>query len=242
MLLKKIKNLINEFKFRADKLKAQNAELEWAHIYHDTIRDREWLKNLAISPGGSWAANYSFLYVLVRVLSDYKPNKIIEFGLGESSKIVSSFLNNELQNSTHLIIEQDETWIEAFRSRFNLSKNSELLHLPLEVKTVKGFPVKSYSSIQKNISGVFDLYIVDGPVYSANYSRYDICLLAERFRLNDEFIIIIDDYSRVGEKETVSDLIHQLNTKGIKIHTGVYSGNKSQIIIATEKYRFATTM
>jgi len=241
MFLKKIKNLVNEFKFRADKLKAQNNELEWAHIYHDTIRDKEWLKNLAVSPG-RWAASYSFLYVLVRILSDYKPNKIIEFGLGESSKIVSSFLNNELVNSTHLIIEQDESWIEAFKSRFDLSKNSQVLHLPLEVTTVKGFPVKSYGGIQKNVSGVFDLYIVDGPFYSMNYSRYDICLLAERFSLNDEFIIIIDDYGRAGEKETVTDLINQLNTKDIKTHSTVYSGNKSQIIIATEKYRFVATM
>ena len=199
------------------------------------------MKNLAISPG-RWAGNYSFLYVLVRILSDYKPKKIIEFGLGESSKIVSSFLNNELQNSTHLIIEQDENWIEAFKSRFNLSKNSELLPLPLEVKMVNGFPVRSYHSIEKKVNGIFDLYIVDGPLYSLNFSRYDICLLAERFILNDEFIIIIDDYNREGEKQTITDLINQLTVKGIETHTGIYGGNKSQIVIATEKYRFATSM
>jgi hypothetical protein len=241
MILKRIKKLINEFRFRDERLRAQNDELEWAHIYHDTIKDKEWLKNLAISPG-RWAGNYSLLYVLVRILSDFKPNKIIEFGLGESSKIVSSFLKNELQNSTHLIIEQDENWIESFRSRFNLSKNSELLHLPLEIKKVKSFPVKSFNHIEKKVNGVFDLYIVDGPVYSSNYSRYDICLLAERFRPGDEFIIVIDDYSRAAEKETVTDLVNQLSSKEIKTHTGVYAGNKSQIIIATEKYRFVTTL
>src|SRR5688500_5133211 len=136
MILKKIKQLITEFRGRAENLKlqneslklqnenlkvqnddikaqnedikARNAELEWAHIFHDTIKDKKWLRNLGISPG-RWAGNYSFLYVLVKILSEYKPKKIIEFGLGESSKIVSSFLNNELQNSTHLIVEQDET-------------------------------------------------------------------------------------------------------------------------------------
>ena len=55
MILKKIKQLINEFRIRDENLKlqnenlklqnenlkTQNAELEWAHIYHDTIKDKE---------------------------------------------------------------------------------------------------------------------------------------------------------------------------------------------------------
>lgn len=241
MILKKIKRLLNEFRIRDENLKTQNAELEWAHIYHDTIKDKAWLKNLAVSPG-RWAANYSFFYILVRILSDYKPKRIIEFGLGESSKIVSSFLNNELIDSTHLIIEQDEVWIDAFQSRFKLSSKSEMLHLPLEVKTVKEYPVRSYDNIQNIVKETFDLYIVDGPNGSPNFSRYDICLVAETLTLNDEFIIIIDDYDRQGEVETVSDLLSQLTSKGIKTHTAVYTGNKSQMIIVTDKYRFATSI
>ena len=236
MILKKIKHLINEFRIRDENLKlqnehlkAQNAELEWAHIYHDTIKDKEWLKNLAISPG-RWAGNYSFFYVLVRILSDCKPKKIIEFGLGESSKIVSSFLENELFGSIQLIIEQDKIWIEAFQSRFNLSPNSAIMYLPLEGKTIKGFPVTSYNGIKEKINEIFDLYIIDGPFGSEKFSRYDICLLAEKLGANDEFIIIIDDCNRHGEKETTTELLNQLAIKGLKIHTGFYSGNKSQII------------
>ncbi len=232
---------IDEFRITAETLKAQNDELIWAHIYHDTIKNKKWLKNLAVSPG-RWAVNYSFLYVLVRILSDYKPTKIIEFGLGESSKIVSAFIDNELKNSTHLIIEQDESWAALFKSRFDLSKRSEILHLPLETKDVKGFPVNSYSSLNEKANLVFDLYIIDGPWGSENFSRYDICLLAEKFNPNDEFIIMIDDYNRKGEKETAIDLINILTSKGISTYTGIYSGNKSQIVIATEKYRFVTSM
>lgn len=246
-----MKRLINEFRMRNETvksqneylksqnefIKAQNAELEWANIYRDTIKDRVWLKSLAISPG-RWAGNYSFFYILVRVLTDCKPQKIIEFGLGESSKVVSSFLENELLNSNHLIIEQDANWIKAFKERFNLSNNSQVLHLPLQLKTINGFEVNSYADIGNKVNNIFDLYIIDGPHGSDRFSRYDICLIAEKLKANDEFIIIIDDYCRQGEKDTGKDLIEHFYTKGAKIYTGIFSGKKSQFVIVTEKYRF----
>ena len=107
---------------------------------------------------------------------------------------------------------------------------------------VKNFPVDSYKGIDEKVNEIFDLYVIDGPFGSDHFSRYDVCLLVEKVKRNDEFIILIDDYHRIGEKETAHDLINQLMAKGIKLYTGVYQGNKSQIILATEKYRFATSL
>jgi len=248
MILKKIKQVINEFRERSDNLKAsgeiiqnQNAELLWANIYHDTIRDRKWLQDISLSPG-RWAVNYSFLYFLTRILIDCKPNKIIEFGLGESSKIISSFLQNELNNSTHLIVEQSIDWIDSFSSRFQLSKNSNILYLELEKQIINGFSVNTYKNINEKINDTFDLYVVDGPLGSDRYSRYDIISLAERLDPKNEFIIIMDDYNRQGEQDTTADLIALLNKKGILTFNGRYAGNKAQKIIVTQKYKYVITM
>lgn len=239
MFFKRVKKVIDKFRTRHDKVILNNKELLWANVYHDSIRGKSWLRNVGISPS-KWAANYSFLYVLFRVLSDYKPKKIIEFGIGESSKIISSFVANELPDSTHLIIEHDINWIDSFKLRFQLSENSKTLHLPIEIKTVNGAAVKSYKDIQNKVTGTFDLYVIDGPNGSKNFSRYDICLLTERLTTEDEFIIVIDDHHRQGEKQTAVELKNQLTQKGIKIHVGICTGLKSQIILTTEKYRFAT--
>lgn len=102
MISRKIKLIIKEFLTKRNFLVGQSKEIEWAHIYHDTIRGRKWLEELAISPGRH-AANYSFLCILTKILADFKPKKIIEFGLGESSKLISSFIVNELKESTHVI-------------------------------------------------------------------------------------------------------------------------------------------
>lgn len=255
MIIKKLKGIVNEFRNRNDKILLQtellrvqtnnlilrNEELEWAHIYHDTIRGKAWLKDIPISPG-RWAVNYSFLYILVRILSDWKPNKIIEFGLGESSKIISTFLTNVLIDSTHKIIEQDLEWIKVFEAKFNLGERSEIIHLPVTKKEVKGFISNSYNNIENKIKESFDLYIVDGPFGAERFSRYDICVLAERLDPTSEFIIIFDDYERQGEKDTVYDLISYFHSKHIHIYTGIYTGKKTQIIITTAKYRFITSM
>lgn len=240
MIVKRIKNLINEFRTRNENHKNQNNEIIWANIFHDTIKDRDWLKNLSISPG-RWAADYSFLYVLVRILSDYKPKKILEFGLGETSKIISSFLENDLADSTYTILEQDESWIEVFKNKFKLSPKVELIHLPLHSKNVKGYSVNCYKGIEE-VEGVFDLYIVDGPFGSAHFSRYDIYSLTEKLQVQDDFIIIIDDYNRQGEIETATDLINQLNARGIKLYTEIYRGVKAQMVIASEKYKHITSI
>lgn len=222
-------------------LKLQTDELEWAHIFHDTIKDRDWLRKLSISPG-RWAGNYSFFYILVRILTDYKPQRILEFGLGESSKVISAFLEHSLPESKLLSVEQDDEWAKAFKQRVKLNANFDIIHLPLQKESVKGFEVNAYSDFSTRVKGKFDLYVIDGPLGSPRFSRHQVCLMAEMMEEGDEFIFIIDDYNRPGEQDTAAELMEILKRKNIPIFSGIYAGNKSQIVITSEKYRFATSL
>lgn len=216
-------------------------EAKWANVYHDSIRDKRWLDEVAIYPG-RWAVNYSMLYLLVRILQLFKPERIIEFGLGESSKLISKFIENELHKTKHLILEESREWTENFTTRFTLSKNSEIMHMDLEIKKIRGFNVNCYKDIEEKITEKFDLYIIDGPTALRHYSRYDICWLAEKFSPEDEFIIIMDDYNRKSEKRSIRDLLRILKKKNIPVHTWEYDGSKSQFLIATKKYYYAITL
>ena len=133
MIFKKIKKHLQENK----KLHKINnnvlKELDWANVYHDSIRGKQALENLGLNIG-RWAGSYPFFYVLNRILNDYKPKNIIEFGLGESSKFISTYVENYLQDSNHFIIEQDEDWKNIFISRFQLTNKSVVKILPIEKK------------------------------------------------------------------------------------------------------------
>jgi len=240
-MFKKIKLLIQENREFHNKELLQLNELEWAHIYHDSIRGKTWLENLPLNIG-RWAGNYSFFYVLNRVLNDFQPKHILEFGLGESSKFVTAFLENKLINSSHLIIEHDENWYKSFKNNFDLSERTTVEICPLSKRNVLNYEVNTYLGLKNVVKQKFDLYIIDGPFGSFHYSRYDIVELAKEFKINDEFIIIIDDYQRKGEKETVQKLFELFKKKSIPIYSGEYSGNKSVKVLATRKFKSVNSL
>jgi len=239
MVKQRIKNLLT--RNSQELIISQNKELEWAHIYHDSIRDKAWLSNLSLNIG-RWAGNYSFFYLLNRVLNDYKPKSILEFGLGESSKVISTYLDHYLKESYHTIIEQDEIWRDAFNDRFALSSRSTVQIHPLEKKTVKGFETNGYGKIEESISEKYDLYLVDGPFGSKNYSRYDIVRILKDIDKRDEFIIILHHFNRKGEKQTYNDLLELFKRKEIEVYQGFYEGNKSVAVLGTQKYRFVKSL
>lgn len=235
-----LKNLIGDFyKFQGESL-AQSRELDWAHVYHDSIRGKRFLEDLGLNVG-RWAGNYSFFYILHRVLSDYKPKAILELGLGESTKMISAYLSHELNKTRHTVVEQDQEWIRAFSSRFTLTDQTQVVNCPLASVQIKGFPSYAYSGFSDQIQEDYDLYIVDGPFGSDRFSRFDVVALVEKFNSDKEFILIMDDTHRRGEQDTVGEILTILEKKKIRYYTGDYSGNKQNTLIATEKYRFATS-
>lgn len=240
-MINRIKQLIRENKARQKKIIAQNDELLWASIFHDSIRGKKGIENLPLNIG-RWAGNYSFFYVLNRILNDYQPKQIIEFGLGESSKFVSTYLEYHLLDSEHLIIEQDKNWKILFENKFKLSSRTSIQVLPLIKKKYKGLEYNGYENIENVVNSKFDLYIIDGPFGSPNYSRFDVFSLAEKLTPQDEFIIIMDDFDREGEQQTTHELLELFENKNIKIYSEIYKGVKSVKVICTEKYKYVTSL
>ena len=216
-------------------------ENEWANIYHDSIRGKKCIEELSLNIG-RWAGNYSFFYVLNRVLYDYKPKRIIELGLGESTKFISTYLDNYLLESEHHIVEHDKEWVDFFNFNFPLSNKSQIINCPIITKDIKGYQSHYYDDLETVIIGKYDLYIVDGPFGSERYSRYNIISFVKTFVDGDDFIILMDDTNRKGENDTKNDIISILKDKKINFYTGDYSGNKCVTVISSEKYRFSTTM
>ncbi|CAM3645967.1 hypothetical protein FLGE108171_08010 [Flavobacterium gelidilacus] len=240
-MIGKIKEILKEFKNKQKYIVKQNDELLWASVFHDSIRGKKSLEELPLNIG-RWAGSYALFYVLNRILNDYQPKRILEFGLGESSKFVSTYLDNYLLDSEHLILEQDANWATIFENKFKVSSRTSLKVLPLLKKKYKEFEYNGYENIEHTINSNFDLYIIDGPFGSPNYSRFDIYNLAEKLTNQDDFIIIMDDYHRIGERQTTDELLSMFEAKNIKIYLAVYKGLKSVMIIATEKYKYISSL
>jgi hypothetical protein len=139
---------------------------------------------------------------------------------------------------TDYVIDQD-----IFYRKFFIANNSDTFF-----NTINSFGhvqcnhKQNIYNLESKITNDFDLYIVDGPFGSPRFSRYDIVFLVERFQKDKDFVILFDDTNRVGEKDTLKEILLKLKNKNIKYHVGHYEGNKRVTLICTEKYIYLTSL
>ena len=212
-----------------------------ANLFRDTIQDSEWLKFKVFSPGG-WAVDYGMMYTLYRVLNDMKPQNILEFGLGQSSRILHQY-GAYYHDSKVLTCEHNSDWIQFFGQEVNGKYPLEIKYLELENRFYDGYETLVY----KDLSGVFkgqkfDFVVVDGPYGSDRFSRSQLIDLVQSNCLSERFCIIMDDYERSGEQETINEVRRILKSKDISYSQAVYEASKQHCLLCSKNLEFLTTL
>lgn len=226
---------INDIENSIEENKKFSREILYANIFNDTIKESKWLnkKNFSLNKSSS---SYSFLYILYRILDEFKPNNILELGLGQSSKITSQYVSHYHDNLD--IIENDEEWIKNFSKNLELSDNFNIINLSTESFIYNSSENLRYKDFSNNIkNNTYDLVIIDGPYgYNQEYPRSNLWEIIDF--LEKDFIIIIDDYERKGEQNTVLKFFKLLDEKNIEYETVEFEGIKKQLIIYSPEYKF----
>ena len=83
--------------------------------------------------------------------------------------------------------------------------------------------------------------MIDAPKGCEGFSRVDILNIIPQC-LHESFIIMLDDSQRNGEQNTIKEVLHVLDNHNIKYTTGVYSGEKDVIVIASDDNKFFCSM
>lgn len=98
-----------------------NKEILWAETFNNTVSGSDWLKDKSFSPG-RWAVGYQYLYAVYRILNTVKPKKILELGLGQSTKLLSQYAkaNKEVK---HIVVEHDQEWIDFYKKEGSVTTN-----------------------------------------------------------------------------------------------------------------------
>jgi hypothetical protein len=214
-----------------------------AQLFAGAIKDCNWLKYKSFSPGG-WAMDNAALYTLFRIFNKMKPKNILEFGLGESSKLVHQYATffEDIKAET---IENDNDWINFFRNDFPEDIEIHVKQFDKEIVNFNGYETFSYKNIDEIImggAGWHDLIIVDGPLGSKHYSRSQSVGVVKN-NLGERFCIFFDDSQRIGEKETIHIICNILDDKKIKYYTKNYIGEEKQhTIICTADLKFLTSL
>lgn len=241
MLFDRIKNS-KMFRPLLEEVRKQNgirAEILKGMTFNSTIADSPWLKYKSFSPG-LWAADYSLLYTLYRALGSMKPKSVLEFGLGQSSKMVHQYARHFQAEA--VTVEHDSEWVRFFNEGREGDYDINVMLLDLETVEYKGYETTSYKGLDKALEDrKFDFVIVDGPFGSDHYSRSEI-LDITRGHLAPTFCIIMDDTDRDGERETADEVIRLLKEQGTDVCTTTCASSKKHTIIASADMKFLMTL
>jgi hypothetical protein len=183
-------------------------------LLKEAIENCDWLKYKSFKPG-FWAMDDAALYTLLSILERVKPKNILEFGMGQSSKMVHQYARFS-ENVTAVTIEDNYEFAEDFCKNMPEDLKINAKYFDTEIVKVNGFKTLTYKNIDDIWGkGGYDLIIVDGPFGSKHYSRSQIIDIV-KYGLPEQFCIFMDDTERNGEKETVKEICRELREKGIK--------------------------
>ena len=242
---KSIESLKDDVNVNFDEELSRTKEINYAFVFNDTISESDWLKKRDFSLNNS-ASNYSFMYTLFRILDEVNPKNILELGLGQTSKMTSQYANY-YPDSNLMIVDGDQGWIDVFSEKFEISDNINILQCDTEMFEYNGTENLRFANLEDVVGdNKFDLIIIDAPqgfifnpgYHLFDYSRSNIWNLLDN--LADDFIIILDDFNRQGEKNTMSHLEELLKERKIDYYHFQSSGIKDQYAICSENYRFVT--
>lgn len=231
-----------EYQEKLDEMLRISKELLWSDIFSDTVRGYSWYNEKSLSLG-RWAIGYNYAYVLARVLEEFRPTNILECGLGQSSKIIVDYVS-AYNVTSYDIVEQDKNWVDFFSANANFSERIQfnIRNIIESENRFGGEKTYIYEDFGSIVTGKkYDLLSIDGPWGSEKYSRIDVLEHIPSI-LKENFVIMIDDYNRSGEKNMVELLKERLRASNIVYYTGKYEGTKDVCIIVSEDWKFLTTM
>ena len=239
--IKYIKSFIKEKSHELNEIYDMNSELLWRNIYIDTANGVEWCRNSSYS-FGRWAIGYNYAYVLLRTLIESSPCSILEFGLGQSSMMINSYINYYSESVFNFdVIEQDQNWIDFFKQKHKIH-HMNIYQRDITESVDEGGRLFSYDGLSDVLSGKkYSLISIDGPWGGENVSRIDVIEYIPDI-LENEFAIIIDDYERKGERRMVNILENKLKQANIIYYKGEYSSMKNVCIIVSNKWKFLTSL
>lgn len=214
-------------------------EILKAQRFNSTIVDSEWLKYKNFSPG-DWAAGYGLLYTIYCTLNSVKPKSLIEFGLGQSSKMVHQYANYFKADA--VTIEHDSQWVDFFNAGRDGKYDIRVQLAELEEIELKGHKACTYKDMDVLLDGKnYDFVLVDGPFGSDHYSRPEV-LDVVKGHLAPSFCIIMDDTERTAEAETAEEVMAELAARKIEFCSNVYKSLKYHTLICSPDWRFLTSL
>lgn len=173
------------------------------------------------------AANYSLLYLILRIVTELPVHRVLELGCGQTTLLLDALRTQ--REFEVLTLEHDRDWA----NRMQKSVAHPITVAPLCERMVHGHTTLTYDISPDALGAPVDLLIVDGPIGNRRKSRWGCLELLSGGTLNNDYVVIFDDAQRKGELDTIRVALKLLAMNGQRPSIGVTQALSSQCVIAT---------
>ena len=209
---------------------APGLEGSYRHLFLREL-DRLGQEDIYFPVGG--AANYSLLYLILRIATRLKPRSVLDIGCGQSTRLWDRMRAAGLVGQV-ATLENDAGWAADIGPEVSHA----ILVSDLRPMVTAGGVVETYDWAQAKAAGPFDVIGVDGPFGQPRRSRAAVLALLDE-SLPPDFVLFMDDAERPGEQETVGLIHDRLSALGRDYCAGVLRAAKTQVVFAAGAYREA---
>ena len=226
------------------RLSNDTREIIFAESLRSATNGCTWLEDASFSPG-RWAVGYQYLYVLFHALNEMGPKRILDLGLGQTTNMFSRYALSH-EGVAHDVVEHDENWIRFYSTEQGISDSTNIIKLDLAMEEREGCmaPIRVYDGFHEAIGNKqYDLISIDAPFGGDmnELARIDVLKMMPAI-LADSFVVMLDDYNRVGEQHTAQLMRETLDAAGIDYCEGTYQGTKRMVVFTSPDNSFLTSL
>ena len=179
------------------------------------------------------AANYSLLYLILRIAVLHRPASVLDVGCGQTTLLWDRLHRLGLAGRI-TTLENDAGWA----AEIGRQVGHEIQVSPLRPVKMAGGVVDTYDWDAVRGAGPFHMIGVDGPSGRPRRSRAGVLTLLDE-TLPQDFIVLLDDAERFGEQETVRLIHRRLAALGRDYACGWTRAAKTQVVFAGGALRSA---
>lgn len=217
-------------------------EILWAMNFNRAISESKWIIRKDFAPNGMAVGNF-YLYIMYKILDSGRFSSALDIGMGQTTKMIAQYANYD-SRMKHLVIEDNQDWIDFISPSLHLRSNSEVCRLDYKMVDKGEYEVRVFAKFKEHLKDrKFDFISIDAPLGGdmKMYSRVDILEILPEC-LTESWIIMMDDVDRVGEQNTVKRIKEILQDNHIAFEYKEYMGQKKFAILTSYNNRFFCTV
>ena len=205
-------------------------ELAFADVLQQMRSAYSWLPEPLYTVGG--AASHGLIYVLTRALIEHQFQRVLELGVGETTKVLSAYSRE--RQARILSLEDNEAWASELRERCG-SALHRIEHAPLTPAPggASWYDPRVWEA--KVPTGGFDLILVDGPIGTQQLSRVGIVDFFSTIAA-PEWLVIWDDLDRLPDLQSFVAFTNKLRAAKVNFRLAFCSGTKVVGLACTPRF------